>query len=74
MDSKTSVTYRIRSGDTGKFEIDAESGTVRTKQPLDYERQNQYILTIGTLENTDINDPQATTTLIINVQVHVILN
>lgn len=68
MDSKTSVTYRIRSGDTGKFEIDAESGTVRTKQPLDYERQNQYILTIGTLENTDINDPQATTTLIINVQ------
>ena len=69
MDSKASVTYAIRNGDTSKFHIDAQSGTVRTKEPLDYERQTRYVLTIATLENTDLDDPQATTTLIVNVQV-----
>lgn len=68
MDSKASVTYAIRNGDTSKFHIDAQSGTVRTKEPLDYERQTRYVLTIATLENTDLDDPQATTTLIVNVQ------
>jgi len=71
MDSKASVTYKIRSGDTGKFIIDAKTGTVRTRQSLDYEQQTQHILTIGTLENTNLSDPQATTTLIINVQVYI---
>ena len=65
------MTYKIQNGDTEKFQIDAKSGVVRTIQPLDYEQQIKYILIIGTIENTDINDPQATTTLIVNVQVSV---
>lgn len=69
MDSESSVTYTIRQGDAEKFRIDPQSGIVRTRRSLDYERQAQYVLIIGTLENTDVNDPQATTTLFVNVQV-----
>ena len=69
MDSESSVTYTIRQGDNDKFRIDPQSGIVRTRRSLDYERQAQYVLVIGTLENTEINDPQATTTLFVNVQV-----
>ncbi|XP_046657764.1 cadherin-99C-like isoform X2 [Daphnia pulicaria] len=68
MDSESSVTYTIRQGDAEKFRIDPQSGIVRTRRSLDYERQAQYVLIIGTLENTDVNDPQATTTLFVNVQ------
>jgi hypothetical protein len=69
MDSESSVTYTIRQGDVEKFRIDPQSGIVRTRRSLDYERQAQYVLIIGTLENTEVNDPQATTTLFVNVQV-----
>lgn len=69
MDSESSVTYTIRQGDVDKFRIDPQSGIVRTRRALDYERQAQYVLVIGTIENTEINDPQATTTLFVNVQV-----
>ncbi|XP_032795630.2 cadherin-99C isoform X2 [Daphnia magna] len=68
MDSESSVTYTIRQGDVDKFRIDPQSGIVRTRRALDYERQAQYVLVIGTIENTEINDPQATTTLFVNVQ------
>lgn len=66
---EASVTYTIRQGDVDKFVIDPQSGVVRTKKFLDYERQLQYILIVGTVENTDLNDPQSTTTLVVNVMV-----
>lgn len=69
MDNQASVTYSIRQGDVEKFRIDPQSGIVRTRRSLDFERQAQYVLIIGTVENTDLNDPQATTTLVVNVQV-----
>ncbi len=69
MDSQASVTYTIRQGDVEKFRVDPQSGIVRTRRALDFERQAQYVLIIGTLENTDVNDPLATTTLFVNVQV-----
>lgn len=69
MDSESSVTYTIRQGDVDKFRIDPQSGIVRTRRALDYERQAQYVLIIGTIENTEVNDPYATTTLFVNVQV-----
>ncbi len=67
-DTQPSVTYVIRQGDTDKFVIDAKSGVVTTKRALDFERQAQYILIIGTVENTDLNDPQGTTAVVVNVQ------
>lgn len=36
---QASVTYAIRRGDADKFSIDGRTGDVRTKKPLDYERQ-----------------------------------
>ena len=69
MDNQASVTYTIRQGDVEKFRIDPQSGIVRTRRALDYERQAHYVLVIGTLENTDLSDPQGTTTLYVNVQV-----
>ena len=70
MDSQASITYTIRQGDVEKFRIDPQSGIVRTRRSLDFERQAQYVIVIGTLENTDVNDPHATTTLFVNVQVN----
>ena len=65
-DGQAAVTYAIRQGDADKFSID-QTGTVRTKRPLDYERQAQHVLVIGTVENADLEDPQATTTLVVSV-------
>lgn len=63
------MTYTIRQGDIDKFTIDPQTGVVRTRKFLDYERQVQYILIVGTVENTDLNDPHSTTTLVVNVLV-----
>jgi hypothetical protein len=69
-ENESKVTYTLRQGDGDKFSVDPLTGIVRTKRPLDFERQSKYILIIGTLENTDYaSDAMATATLIVNVQV-----
>ena len=68
-EESSKVTYTLRQGDGDKFSVDPSTGVVRTKRPLDYERQSKYVLVIGTLQNTDASDALATTTLIVNVQV-----
>ena len=68
-EGSSKVTYTLRQGDGDKFSVDPSTGVVRTKRPLDYERQSKYVLVIGTLQNTDASDALATTTLIVNVQV-----
>ncbi|XP_048513669.1 cadherin-99C isoform X2 [Athalia rosae] len=66
-DTKKQVTYVIKQGDTDLFSIDPKTGVIKTVRGLDYERDNQHILIIGTAENT--NDlPGATTRVVVNVQ------
>ncbi|KAG8195587.1 hypothetical protein JTE90_002207 [Oedothorax gibbosus] len=65
-DSVSSVTYVIKEGGDGLFEIDSSTGIIRTLKPLDYEQQASYSLLIGTTENEG-PDPRATATVDIHV-------
>lgn len=59
----------IKQGDTDLFSIDSKTGVIKTLRGLDYERDSQHILIIGTLENTS-DLPGSTTRVVINVQVN----
>ena len=50
------------------FRIDPKTGIIKTIRGLDYEKENQYILIIGTVENTS-NLLGSTTKVVINIQV-----
>ena len=66
-DTKKQITYTIKQGDTELFSIDPKTGVIKTIRGLDYERENQHILVIGTVEN--ISDlPGSTTRVVVNVQ------
>ncbi|GIY66383.1 cadherin-99C [Caerostris darwini] len=65
-DSVSSVTYFIKEGAEGLFELDSATGVIRTLKPLDYEKRASYSLLIGTMEN-DGPDPRAVTTVAISV-------
>lgn len=67
-DTKKRVTYVIKQGPTEFFSIDPKTGIIRTTRGLDYERENQHILIVGTMENSG-NTPGATTRVIVNVEV-----
>ena len=41
-DSGDTLTYSLRRGDAESFSIDANTGQLRTKAPLDYETKNAY--------------------------------
>ncbi|XP_054716801.1 cadherin-99C-like [Uloborus diversus] len=66
-DSVSSVTYVIKEGAEGMFTMDSSTGTIRTLEPLDYERKSSYSLVVGTMEN-DTPDPRATATVAISVE------
>ncbi|CAH0392596.1 unnamed protein product [Bemisia tabaci] len=66
-DTKKRVTYVIKQGPTEFFSIDPKTGIIRTTRGLDYERENQHILIVGTMENSG-NTPGATTRVIVNVE------
>ncbi|OXU31282.1 hypothetical protein TSAR_011025 [Trichomalopsis sarcophagae] len=66
-DSKKQVTYVIKQGDTDLFSIDPKTGIIKTIRGLDYERETQHVLIVGTEENTS-SLPGATTRVVINVQ------
>lgn len=53
------------------FRIDPKTGIIKTIRGLDYEKENQYILIIGTVENTS-NLLGSTTKVVINVQVLIV--
>ena len=61
------MTYVIKQGDTDLFAIDPRSGILKTIRGLDYERESQHVLIIGTLENTS-DLAGATTRVVVNVQ------
>jgi len=57
------LTYSF-SGFRSRFRIDSDTGQLRTFLPLDYEKRNQYILTVTA---TDENGGRASITVTINV-------
>ena len=62
------MTYVMRQGPTDLFSIDPATGVVKTIRGLDFEKEPQHTLIIGTEENTS-NLPGATTKIVINVEV-----
>ncbi|XP_071438739.1 cadherin-99C isoform X2 [Hetaerina americana] len=66
-DTNQKITFVIKQGPTDLFQIDSKTGVIRTTRGLDYERETQYILIVGTLENSDTM-PGATTKVIVNVE------
>ncbi|XP_054015631.1 cadherin-99C isoform X1 [Hylaeus anthracinus] len=66
-DTKKHITYTIKQGDTELFGIDPKTGVIKTLRGLDYERESQHILIVGTEENTS-DLPGSTTKVIVNVQ------
>ncbi|GLH14859.1 Cadherin-89D [Gryllus bimaculatus] len=50
-DTNQQVTYEIRQGPTDLFRIDPRTGAIHTIRGLDYERESQYVMIIGTREN-----------------------
>lgn len=62
------MTYVIKQGPTDLFSINPTTGVIKTIRGLDYEKEPQHILIIGTEENTS-NLPGATTKVVINVEV-----
>ncbi|XP_044262144.1 cadherin-99C [Tribolium madens] len=66
LDTVKKITYVIHQGPTDLFRIDENSGAVYTIRGLDYEKDSQHVLTIGTLENMS-NREGSTTKVIINV-------
>lgn len=70
-DTKKQITYMIKQGDTELFAIDQRTGVIKTTRGLDYERENQHILIIGTVENTS-DLPGSTTRVVVNVQVSIL--
>ncbi|XP_068081396.1 cadherin-99C isoform X2 [Anabrus simplex] len=66
-DTNQKITYVIRQGPTDLFSINPQTGVIRTLRGLDYERETQYILVVGTLENPG-SQPGDTTRVIINVE------
>ncbi|XP_067617617.1 cadherin-99C [Eurosta solidaginis] len=50
-DTVQEITYVLRKGATGFFKISPQSGEIRTTNGLDYEKQKQHELIVGTIEN-----------------------
>ncbi|XP_069688978.1 cadherin-99C isoform X2 [Periplaneta americana] len=65
-DTNQRITYVIKQGSTELFHIDPKTGIITTTRGLDYEKESQYILVVGTLENQGTG-PGATTRVIVNV-------
>lgn len=66
-DSMPEITYVLRKGDTELFKISPSSGEIRTTKGLDYEKQRQHELIIGTIEN-DGDEPGDTVRLSVDVE------
>lgn len=62
------ITYVIKQGPSDSFTIDPQSGVLKCTRGLDYERENEYTIIVGTLENPS-DKPGATTKVIVQVEV-----
>ncbi|XP_030369787.1 cadherin-99C [Scaptodrosophila lebanonensis] len=66
-DSTPEITYFIRKGETELFKVAPKTGEIRTTKGLDYEKQRQHELIIGTIEN-DGDGPGDTIRLVVEVE------
>ncbi|XP_050534289.1 cadherin-99C isoform X2 [Daktulosphaira vitifoliae] len=66
-DTTKKVTYIIKQGPSDLFTIDPITGIIKTLRGLDYEKDSQHTLIVGTLENLN-QSPGATTKVIVNVE------
>ena len=78
-DPGDTLTYSLAGGDAGHFGIESETGQILTKDPLDYDAQGSYLVTVqvtdgaddGGAEDTSIDD---TIEVTIRVSVTIDLN
>ena len=47
------LTYMLRGRDAAKFELDTATGQIRTKEALDYEKQDTYTLSVSLHDGFD---------------------
>ncbi|KAL9892419.1 cadherin 99C isoform 2-T4 [Glossina fuscipes fuscipes] len=66
-DTIPEITYVIRKGSTEMFKIHPKTGEIRTTNGLDYEKQKQHELIVGTIEN-DGNSAGDTVRIIVEVE------
>ncbi|XP_018318616.1 cadherin-99C [Agrilus planipennis] len=66
-DTVKKVTYVIHQGSTDLFRINENTGAIFTTRGLDYEKESQHVLIIGTLENM-LNTEGSTTKVIVKVE------
>lgn len=66
------ITYIIKQGNTDMFSIDRKTGVVKTLRGLDYERENMYVLIVGTEENNS-NDEGSTIKVYVDVEVNILI-
>lgn len=68
MDTIKKITYVIKQGPTDLFMVDSVTGELKCTRGLDYERESNYTIIIGTNENQS-DKPGATTKVYIQVEV-----
>ncbi|XP_050294063.1 cadherin-99C isoform X2 [Anthonomus grandis grandis] len=66
-DTIQKITYVIHQGPTDLFRIDEKTGAIYTTRGLDYEKDQQHVLVIGTLENMS-NEKNSTTKVVVDVE------
>ncbi|KAH1012859.1 hypothetical protein HUJ05_011939 [Dendroctonus ponderosae] len=66
-DTVQKITYVIHQGPTDLFRIDEKTGAIYTTRGLDYEKDQEHVLVIGTLENMS-NEKNSTTKVIVEVE------
>ncbi|XP_066251478.1 cadherin-99C isoform X2 [Euwallacea similis] len=66
-DTIQKITYVIHQGPTDLFRIDEKTGAIYTSRGLDYEKDQQHVLVIGTLENMS-NEKNSTTKVVVDVE------
>ncbi|XP_055849047.1 cadherin-99C isoform X1 [Episyrphus balteatus] len=65
-DTVQEITYTLRKGATELFKVDPKTGQIKTTKGLDYEKEKQHELIVGTIEN-DGEGPGDTIKIIIDV-------
>ena len=66
-DRQETLTYTLEGEDTEFFDIDAATGQLRTKAPLDYETRTSYTLTARVADRRGRSDAMEVTVTVTNV-------
>ena len=67
------LTYSLSGDDAGSFEIDASTGQLWSKAPLDYETQANYTLVVSVRDSRDFNgDPDTAIDAAVTVTIVVV--